>query len=226
MEEILSKQILILTNNNELAEAISETLSTLQYTVDTEKNTLEAIQKAERKKYLLILASEEPAENIDTLEFYKILLRKIPHYVRRVIFVTDNKSREYLDVIRRSGCHYINKPYNPADLTSELAIMRTKKIITETRLENRYSWKGKCVLIGKNRYTGETMDISSNGARVQYAGEKVTEGSEITVTIPDISYYGKAHVRWNFEIGNENMMGLDLETALEPINLKKAIPFA
>ncbi len=226
MSDLYSRPALVLTSDPELEKLVSRTLFTLQYRVDSTPIASEAHELANKQDYLLIVVDEPPGRSIDTISFYKKLKLYHPDHEKKVIFISDNKSKTFIEEVTNLGCEHISKPFKPAELALAIEILRTKGIISETRVENRYNWTGECSVDAAGKHTGKTMDISSTGVKMYYEGEKVEEGSKIMVHIPDIGYDGMAIVMWSFTMGEKTLLGLDLETNLNTTTLKKAIPFA
>lgn len=226
MSELYSRPALIITDDNKLEAPLSRTLFTLQYRVDHAKHMAGALHLAKDQLYLLIIISEEPKNSIDAIAFYKELLRSSPLYEKRVVFISNSSTSPFAKEIAHLGCEHITTPFKPSDLALSLEILRSKGLLTETRIENRYNWTGECLVNTSGVYSGKTMDISSNGLKLYYPGEEVELGTEIEVSIPDIGYDGLAKVRWSFKVGEKTMLGLDLMTNIDSEDLKKAIPFA
>lgn len=226
MSDLYSRPALVLTDNPELERLVSRTLFTLQYRVDSTPIASEAHELVKKQEYLLIVVDEPPGRSIDTISFYKKLKLYHPEHEKKVIFISDNKSETFIKEVTDLGCEHISKPFEPRELAMAIEVLRTKGIISETRVENRYNWTGECSVDASGKHKGKTMDISSTGVKMYYEGEKVEEGLEIMVHIPDIGYDGEAVVMWSFKLGSKTLLGLDLKTNLDSATLKKAIPFA
>ena len=226
MSDLYSRPALIVTRDNKLEPPLSRTLFTLQYRVDHAKSLEGALLLAKKQHYLLIVAAHEPENKIDAINFYKELLKNSPIYERRVVFVDHGNQEAFIKNVEQLGCEHIAKPFNPAELALSIEVLRSKGILTETRIESRYNWTGECKVSTSGEYSGKTMDISSTGLKMHYPGEEVELGTEITVHIPDLGYDGLAKVRWSFKVGEKTLLGLDLMTHIDSEDLKKAIPFA
>ena len=225
MTELYSRPALVLSDDNILDKQISKTLSTLQYRVDNAKTISEALQYIEKQNYLLIIVTDQPNRNIDALEFHNKLSTTDPKLIKKVIYFSDKKSTELNARLKQLDCSHLDRPFEPAQLAFEIEDMRSRGLLNETRIENRYNWTGECKIDSNGEYTGKTMDISANGIKLYYNGDKIDKNSEAIIHIPDIGYDGKARVRWNFTMGEKNMMGLDLLTNIKSDDLQKAIPW-
>lgn len=225
MTELYSRPALVLSDDAVLDTHISKTLFTLQYRVDNAKTISEALQYTDKQNYLLIIVADQPNRHIDSLEFYNKLIAKSPELKKKVIFISDKESLELNTKLEHLECSHLDRPFEPAQLAFEIEDMRAKGILEESRIENRYNWTGECKIGVNGEYTGKTMDISSKGIKLYYLGDKIEADTAAMVHIPDIGYDGKARVRWNFQMGEKNMMGLDLLTNIDSDDLKKAIPF-
>jgi len=226
MAQLYSRPALLLTGDREFKDSITKLLSTLQFRVDCASTSSEAYQLASSKEYLLIFASEEPSKTISAISFYKKLMTTNPEYKQKVLFFAELPNESLEKEFKYADCHYLNRPLEPASLAKEIEVMRENGIFNEARIGNRYNWTGECTISAEGTLCGKTMDISSKGIKMYYNGETVPANSEISISIPDIQYKGKAMVRWNFRMGEKNMMGLDLVEEINPLNLQKAIPFA
>jgi len=227
MGDLYSRPALLITSDHNTEMAISKTLFTLQYRVDSTKSPDGALLLARKQFYLLIIVSHEPGRNLIASKFYRDLIFANKGYEKRVIFVSDVHDTAFADEIAPFGCEHITKPFNPADLALSIEILRSKGILAETRGENRYNWTGECSVDDSGKYSGKTMDISSKGLKLYYKGDaEVDIGKEISVSIPDIGYKGMALIRWRFKMGEKTLLGLDLKTSIDSEDLKKAVPFA
>lgn len=226
MSEEHSRSALVLTDNPELEKKISKTLFTLQYSVHSTDTTSKAQELANKNNYLLIIADETSSRSIDTLNFYLEFRVNRPDREKRFIFISDANAKSFQNEVTKLGCEHLSKPFEPGELALAIEVLRTKGIIKEPRIENRYNWTGECSIDAKGKHIGKTIDINTTGVKMYYNGDKVKEGTKIMVHIPDIGYDGEATVVWCFKMGKKTLLGFDLGTHLTPSKLKKAIPFA
>ncbi len=226
MSEEHSRLALVLTDDPELEKKISKTLFTLQYRVHSTDTASKAQELTSKNNYLIIVADETSNRSIDTLKFYMEFRVSRPDREKRVVFISDDNAKSFQNEVSKLGCEYISKPFEPGDLALAIEVLRTKRIIKETRIENRYNWTGECSIDAHGKHTGKTIDINATGVKMYYDGDKVKEGTKIVVHIPDIDYDGEATVKWCFKMGAKTLLGLDLGTKLTSSKLKKAVPFA
>lgn len=226
MSEEHSRLALVLTDDPELEKKISKTLFTLQYSVHSTDTASKAQELTNKNNYLLIVVDETSNRSIDTLNFYLEFRVSRPDREKRVIFISDENAKSFQNEVSKLGCEYISKPFEPGELALAIEVLRTKGIIKEHRIENRYNWTGECSVDAKGKHRGKTIDINATGVKMYYDGDKVKEGTKIVVHIPDIDYDGEATVIWCFKMGPKTLLGLDLGTKLTSYKLKKAVPFA
>ena len=226
MIKLLSRPALIVTNDKWLGAAVTNTLTTLQYNVDTVNTIESALKVVDKKPYLLIIAIDSKHGHINLVKLYHSITRKCPNFAKKFIFLPDGYDEVLLDLCFSKNCHFVQRPFRPANLVIELEAMRTKQLLNETRTENRYNWTGACNLSLGRKIFATSLDISNRGLKVFYTGEKAITDAEAIIHLPYIGIETKAQIKWHKYTGTRNIIGFDLVDSIDSEDLKKIIPFA
>lgn len=227
ISDIFSRPALMLTDDRHIDKELKKTLSTLQYRVDVSITESEALQLIKSQKFFLIIVEENPSRQINSMSFYKKLIKQNPEYKHLVIFISENPFSVFAEEVKLLGCHNMPKIFSPSALAITIESMREKALLEENRKANRYNWSSPCALQNKKSgFVGKTMDISALGFKIYYRGDDIPVGSVIEMSVPAIEFQGLVTVAWTFKVGDKNMLGLALEDKLPITKLQLAVPFA
>ena len=111
-----SKAILVVDDEQELAEVLVEALGRDGHRVEIASNGAEALRQLERHTYDLVV-SDTKMPIMDGVELFRELERRFPALRRRIIFVTgdvlDAEKRQFLE---SSGAPFLTKPFDLGDV--------------------------------------------------------------------------------------------------------------
>jgi len=120
-----SKAILVVDDEQELAEVLVEALGRDGHRVEIASNGAEALRQLERQTYDLVV-SDTKMPVMDGVELFHELERRFPELRRRIIFVTgdvlDTEKRQFLE---STGAPFLTKPF---DLTEIRNVVRRRLV--------------------------------------------------------------------------------------------------
>jgi two-component system NtrC family sensor kinase len=109
-------QILVVDDENIIAQLIADVLSGEGYDVDTAPNGVAALEHVGRRAYDLILSDLRMPE-LDGLGLYRELEQRRPDLARRFVFITGTSEHaDYQAFIEDVTVPVLTKPFNMADL--------------------------------------------------------------------------------------------------------------
>ena len=108
-------RVLTVDDNPMNIEFVNAILEGFGCTMDTAKDGKEALFMADCYRYDL-LVTDVKMPNMDGLELYCNVVKRVPHLKGRVIFTTGEDSPMVEAFIREAGCQYLRKPFLPLDL--------------------------------------------------------------------------------------------------------------
>jgi len=110
------KSILVVEDEPEIAATLVETLEHDGHTVDVASDGVAALDRVQSAHYDLII-TDTKMPRMDGPAFYRELIRRLPIFTRRVVFVTgdlmDRDKREWLE---STGCLTLAKPFDVNDV--------------------------------------------------------------------------------------------------------------
>jgi two-component system NtrC family sensor kinase len=111
-----SKAILVVDDEQELAEVLVEALGRDGHRVEIASNGAEALRQLGQQTYDLVV-SDTKMPIMDGVEFFRELERRFPALRQRIIFVTgdvlDAEKRQFLE---SSGAPFLTKPFDLGDV--------------------------------------------------------------------------------------------------------------
>src|SRR5439155_24766220 len=111
-----SKAILVVDDEQALAEVLVEALGRDGHRVETASNGAEALHRLERHAFDLVV-SDTKMPVMDGVELFRELERRFPALRRRIIFVTgdvlDAEKRQFLE---SSGAPFLMKPFDLSEV--------------------------------------------------------------------------------------------------------------
>ena len=174
------KRILVVDDDDNMREAICETIKRMGITVDTAVNGMDGFEKATNRLYDLII-SDMRMPNIDGLAMFEML--KGSGIKTPVCFVTGYGTvTGAVDALKLGAYDYILKPF-PPDVIEEL-IRRTFELsaLSKSPLGKDVSEEGSVGLVYKSAYMAHLFalakDVAKSESTVLITGESGT-GKEV-----------------------------------------------
>lgn len=114
-------RVLVVEDDYELAELLSEVLTFENCTADVAANGMEAMDMLRRADYEAVIC-DLMMPRVDGEALYNEVIRHYPHLAESFIFVTGNLSRRagMADFIHRTGNTLIEKPFEVEQLRDAL----------------------------------------------------------------------------------------------------------
>ncbi|MEO1138357.1 MAG: PAS-domain containing protein [Pseudomonadota bacterium] len=125
--ECSSARILIVDDEEDVADLNAEILARSGYEVDVFDQCDTALENLRHHDYALII-SDLNMPGIDGRGFFEIISKEFPHMIERTGFVTgDTMGRSSQTFLAEAGCPYIEKPVSPKELRAFVADILSKQ---------------------------------------------------------------------------------------------------
>ena len=110
------KTILVVDDEPDIAAILAETLQHDGHKVDVAADGAEALVRVQSRDYDVIF-TDTKMPRMDGPTFYRDLIRRLPAFTRRVVFVTgDVMDREKREWLESTGCLTLAKPFDVNDV--------------------------------------------------------------------------------------------------------------
>jgi PAS domain S-box-containing protein len=117
-EESTGKKILIVDDEENIREALSDILENDGFEVVTASDGDTAMTTLEKKRFSLII-TDIKMPGIGGMDLYHTITNKHPYLKRKVIIITgDIFNKDIKDFLKKSDCPYCLKPFEPKELTT------------------------------------------------------------------------------------------------------------
>lgn len=121
------KCVLVVDDEPTLLEFLDIYLSEVGYRVERASNGLEAVKMAETRNYDAIITDVMMPE-MDGIALYKRLNHISPELAGKVIFISGYIAKEKASFIKKTGQHFLPKPFQMADITTALAEIQSSAL--------------------------------------------------------------------------------------------------
>ena len=116
LQQAKKKSILVVEDESSIADIIKTVLAGIGLDVDTEGNSLRALDKLQHKDYDLII-SDMRMPNMDGKGLYQVVKNLKPELLDRIIFITGDMvnpdTKKFFDEYK---CKFLAKPFTPTDI--------------------------------------------------------------------------------------------------------------
>ena len=115
-EQLTGTEILVVDDEESIREALSDILESDGFTVTTACDGHEAMEELAKRRFSLLI-TDIRMPGISGADFYSTVIDKYPYMKKKVVVITgDIFNKTTKDFLKRSGCPYFLKPFEPKEL--------------------------------------------------------------------------------------------------------------
>jgi len=127
----IPSSVLVVDDESNICRSLSHYLTGLGSCVDVSFDGQDAIDKASRKPYDLMLVDFK-MPNINGIALYRELARNDPDIANRFVFMTGAQEKELEEFLQTTNSHLLTKPFTRADILELLSKFRRQPNISQT----------------------------------------------------------------------------------------------
>lgn len=226
MENSISKNILVVDDDESIRSLCEEVLTVAGYRVSTAVHGLHGLELLKQSEYDLVISDVNMPE-LGGIDFYVSALKMYPMMKNRFVFISGNFSPDIESVINELEIKCIFKPFRISDLLGFVDCAMSSsgeriRLQTGKRQEGRFALTAACEIFedgAGQRYVKAMADnVSCLGIKAVYKGGPISTDTRVSVYISlnELKVHRSAVVIWSAEV--------DAETSASGLRFDEPMP--